>query len=213
MAGTVTDSRVRNGQLILGGLDASTGEEFSCPPTAVSLEPDVSTSGDPIETLCGATILPSTTETWSLNFTAIQDFTDPDGLLKWAFDNSLLSVPFLWRPNTVDAPDERFTGIVQVQSLTIGGDVNARNTSDATWPLEGKPTWELAATPPAATGATAGTPGTWTPGGATPPADFAGMAGIVATPATAWSGGEYVELGDASHAYWDGSAWQVGQAP
>lgn len=68
---------------------------------------------------------------------------------------------------------------------------------------------------PEATGATAGEPGTWTPEDSFPPANFAALltAGITADPATAWSEGEHVVLGDNSHAYWDGSAWVAGDAP
>ena len=64
-----------------------------------------------------------------------------------------------------------------------------------------------------ATGATAGSPGSFTPSGATPAADFAGLAACTASPTTAWTSGQHVVLGDASHAYWDGTAWQVGDAP
>lgn len=64
--------------------------------------------------------------------------------------------------------------------------------------------------PIAATGATAGTPGTFTPAGATPPANLAAMAGIVATPATAWTTGQRVVMGDANQVYWDGAAWSPG---
>jgi len=66
-----------------------------------------------------------------------------------------------------------------------------------------------------ATGATAGTPGTFTPGGSTPPADVAGMTGLTANPTTAWTTGQYVQTGTpggAGQAYWDGSAWVQGQA-
>lgn len=66
---------------------------------------------------------------------------------------------------------------------------------------------------PPATGATAGAPGTWTPVPSTPPANFAGMAGIVASPLTLWTVGQHMVLDDASEAYWDSLAWQVGQAP
>ena len=69
------------------------------------------------------------------------------------------------------------------------------------------------APPPAATGATAGTPGTWTPAGSTPPADLAAAGAVTASPATAWLTGEHVVLGDASSAYWDGAAWVPGTAP
>ena len=66
---------------------------------------------------------------------------------------------------------------------------------------------------PDSTGATAGSPGTWTPTDSVPPADFASITGITASPATAWTTGQYVILEDDSHAYWDGSDWQVGEAP
>ena len=64
-----------------------------------------------------------------------------------------------------------------------------------------------------ATGATAGTPGTFTPEGATPPANLAACASLSATPTTAWVTGEHVILGDASHASWDGTAFVAGDAP
>lgn len=64
-----------------------------------------------------------------------------------------------------------------------------------------------------ATGATAGTPGTFTPNGATPPANLAAMSGKTASPTTAWTTGQHVVLGDNSHAYWNGTAWTTGNAP
>ena len=65
----------------------------------------------------------------------------------------------------------------------------------------------------AATGATAGSPGSFTPSGATTPANQAAMAGITANPATAWTAGQHVVLGDASHTFWDSDTWEVGEAP
>lgn len=66
-----------------------------------------------------------------------------------------------------------------------------------------------------ASGATAGTPGTFTPAGAAPPANYAALtaSGITGTPATAWTGGAYVVLGDGSQAHWSGTAWVAGPAP
>lgn len=68
---------------------------------------------------------------------------------------------------------------------------------------------------PAPTSATSGTPGTWEPTGAYAPADLAELqaGSVTASPTTAWATGEYVVLGDDSHAYWDGSAWVAGEAP
>lgn len=64
-----------------------------------------------------------------------------------------------------------------------------------------------------ATGAAAGTPGTFTPEGAEAPADLGALAAVTADPTTAWTEGQHVVLGDSSEAYWDGSAWVAGQAP
>lgn len=63
-----------------------------------------------------------------------------------------------------------------------------------------------------ATGATAGTPGTWTPAGSTPPDTLARTTGITASPATAWTVGQRVVLGDGSLAHWSGTAWVTGVA-
>jgi hypothetical protein len=72
--------------------------------------------------------------------------------------------------------------------------------------------------PMEATGATAGTPGTWTPGGSNPPGSVATLqaSGITATPNTAWTTGQYVQtitVGTNGQAHWDGSAWVQGTAP
>lgn len=65
----------------------------------------------------------------------------------------------------------------------------------------------------AATGATAGTPGTWTPSGATPAPNLAGMSSIAPSPSTAWTVGQRVVMGDSNATYWNGTAWTAGQAP
>lgn len=63
---------------------------------------------------------------------------------------------------------------------------------------------------PAATGATAGSPGSWTPVDSYAPANLANLrtSGVTASPTTAWTSGQYVVLGDGSHAYWDGDSWE-----
>jgi hypothetical protein len=61
------------------------------------------------------------------------------------------------------------------------------------------------------TGATAGSPGTFTPPGSERPANLAGMTGITATPATAWTVGQYVATQTAD-VHWSGTAWVAGRA-
>jgi hypothetical protein len=65
-----------------------------------------------------------------------------------------------------------------------------------------------------ATGATAGMPATLTPANSYPPADLADATGdFVASPLTAWTTGQYVDLEDGTKAYWDGDSWVAGVAP
>lgn len=72
------------------------------------------------------------------------------------------------------------------------------------------------------TGVTAGTPGAYIPANATPPASLADLRadpviGNTGTnkPGAAWTVGQYVLIGNVSqtHAYWDGTGWQSGNAP
>jgi hypothetical protein len=79
----------------------------------------------------------------------------------------------------------------------------------------GSNTYTYAITPlgaSVATGATAGTPGSFAPDGSVVPANLAAMASVIATPTSAWTTGQHVVLGDASKAYWDGDSWNAGQA-
>lgn len=64
-----------------------------------------------------------------------------------------------------------------------------------------------------ATGATAGSPGTLEPANSYPPEDLTDAeTGFTATPATAWTTGQYVVLEDGTEAHWDGTAWVAGRA-
>lgn len=67
-------------------------------------------------------------------------------------------------------------------------------------------------TAPEATGATAGTPGAFSPAGAFRPETLADMTGVTASPATAWTTGQYVMLQDGSFVHWTGTAWAAGKA-
>lgn len=65
-----------------------------------------------------------------------------------------------------------------------------------------------------ATGITAGTPATLAPANSYPPYDLAALvaADLPATPSTAWTAGQYVELEDGTAAHWSGTAWVAGPA-
>lgn len=64
----------------------------------------------------------------------------------------------------------------------------------------------------APTGVTAGTPGAFTPGSATIPYDLGDLQALGLSPGSAWTAGQYVVLGDATHAYWTGAAFASGEA-
>lgn len=57
--------------------------------------------------------------------------------------------------------------------------------------------------------ADAGTPGVFE-ANTRVPSNFTDLTGTTASPATAWTAGQYVVLGDSSHAFWNGTAWVVG---
>ncbi|MGP3686243.1 phage tail tube protein [Streptomyces sp. IBSNAI002] len=81
--------------------------------------------------------------------------------------------------------------------------------------VHGNNTWTYAITPLGgvlATGATAGSPGSFTPEGAVVPANLAALAGVIATPTTKWTTGQHVNLGDGSKAFWNTTAWAAGTA-
>lgn len=73
---------------------------------------------------------------------------------------------------------------------------------------------------PPATGATAGTPGSWTPAGSLPPANLTDLMNgvpnvVTASPTSAWTGLQFVQTrtaGNAGRATWTGTAW-VGFVP
>ena len=90
------------------------------------------------------------------------------------------------------------------------GDAGAASEVQIDWNVTGPPEVDRGAV--AAVGAQAGAPGYFTPTGATTPANLAGLSGITATPATAWTPGQYVITADLLANHWSGSAWAAGKA-
>lgn len=120
-----TESKVRNGKLTLDGVD------FSCQPTNVRIVPGHDESGDDLEVLCGDALGKDITRSNTLAMTAIQDFTDAAGLVRFSWANDVTWVPFSWQP-TADVA-QVWTGEVEVRALEVGGEVNRRLTNDAEW--------------------------------------------------------------------------------
>ena len=90
------------------------------------------------------------------------------------------------------------------------GDAGAASEVAIDWNLTGEPSVDRGSV--VAAGAQSGAPGYFTPTGSTVPANLAGLAGVTATPATAWATGQYVITADLLAAHWTGSAWAAGKA-
>ena len=128
----IIESRLRLGTLTLGGT------AFATQATNVRLVPSTEEDGDPLETLSGDEILPDEQTSWALAITAVQDFDEATGFVNYAMQNAGDVVAFVWAPTGATGPS--YAGNVKVRPVEIGGDVNARLTTEAEWPIEGVPT-------------------------------------------------------------------------
>jgi hypothetical protein len=206
----------------------ATGAGWVCQVTAGALTPEPSTTtSDVPATFCSpARTTPTPGETaYTLDASFLQDPHIRNGLSRYLFENDTLEAYFLLGLDGGVPP--RAIGRVRIQAGAIGGEARTTLTTDISLPLSRKPQIAFGdvndneAVPPTvvpATGATAGTPGTWTPAGSTPPANAADLAAgvpvtVVASPATAWTVGQSVQTLDAADSYWDGTVWVAGLAP
>lgn len=128
----IIESRLRTGVLTVDAV------AFNAQATNVRLVPSTSTQGDPVEVLSGDKIGADEVTAWALEFTGIQDFDDADGWIEFARANAGETVAFTFEPNNDGAPT--YAGTATVRAVTIGGPVNARLTSDASWPVVTGPT-------------------------------------------------------------------------
>ena len=134
------DTRLGPGTLLIG---TAPGTEFGFQVSACTLTPAVdSTDGTP--TLADPEPPPLTTTSYTLDGTAVNDFTEPTGLQRFCFDNDGAEMEFSWTPNTPDAAV--LTGNLTVRAFPMGGNVGEQLTTDFSWPVTGKPSWTGGAT-------------------------------------------------------------------
>lgn len=119
----------------VGGAQVASAQVTKC---AVECDESVSTA-EAVPVLSGEELAAEDTValSWKLTGTVIQDIAAAD-LVAYTWDNASVEVPFSFIPNTVE--DRGVTGTVRVVPLALGGDVNARNTSDLSWTIVGTPT-------------------------------------------------------------------------
>jgi len=145
--------------------------------------------------------------------------------LKGQFDNLGVDIvailagdPATFQPVNATRPADlaalQAAGALGSTSAWGGGQyVTLRDGTEAYWDGD---SWTAGRAPTPvieATGATAGSPGSYTPPGASAPATLADLDGVTANPTTAWTTGQRVVLGNSTTAHWDGTDWVAGSAP
>ena len=171
-----------------------------------------------ITSFCSETDYPGVTK-YHLRATFNQDFSTGSvfatlNAAVLAYQANQTPVNFKARPyasTVTSVTNPQISGMVIPQPFTFMlGDAGAASEVAIDWNLTAPPTIDTGAV--AATGATAGAPGFYTPSGANPPANLAALSGITAAPTTAWATGQYVLTGDLTGNHWTGTAWAAGKA-
>lgn len=138
-----TDSRLGPGTLVVGS--PTPGTEFGFQVSALALTPAVnSTDGTP--TLAVPAPAPETKTDYSLDGSAVNDFSAVTGLQRFCYDNDGETMDFVWTPNTDDVAPATLTGKCVVRAFPMGGKVGEILVTDFSWPCEGKPAWAGGAT-------------------------------------------------------------------
>ena len=204
---------------------------WSCQVTSGALTASANTNDVEVPaTFCApAKTTPQPGETsYTLDLTFLQDPNVAVGLSRFLFQHDTQEAYFLLGGDNVNPP--RAVGRLRVLAGTFLGEARTTLTADVSMPLSRKPDIAfgdatdnviIEGSENPATGATMGTPGTWTPTGANPPNDpdelIAGdPVPVVASPATVWTAGTYVQTqktGTTGRAHWNGTAWVAGAKP
>ena len=121
------------GTLTIG--ETGSGQEMAKQSTAVAIEPSYS-DGDRQIVLSGDVDQEAAEWEGTLTATFFQDYA-ADGLLAWTWEHDGETLPFTFVPNS--AAGFEVSGEVVIRPATIGGDVDAENTSEVEWSLPKRP--------------------------------------------------------------------------
>jgi hypothetical protein len=129
----IVDSRQGVGVLMLGTKD------YSAQISNVRLTPNHETE-DGTKTLGFPNPAPLATTTWTLAGSAIQDWEDKTGFVRYCIDNNNTETPFEWTPNNGKA--FKATGRCQVLAVELGGEIDTQSTTDFEFTVIGAITWD-----------------------------------------------------------------------
>lgn len=121
------------GTLTIG--ETGSGLEMAKQSTAVAIEPSYS-DGDRQIVLSGDVDQEAAEWEGTLTATFFQDY-EASGLLAWTWEHDGETLPFTFVPNS--AAGFEVSGEVVIRPATIGGDVDAENTSEVEWSLPKRP--------------------------------------------------------------------------
>lgn len=159
-------------------------------------------------------------DSFAIDLGYFQDPNAKDGLSRFLFQHRTKEA-YVYFGGDGDNPP-RMIGRVRLTSGNFGGNAYEDLTATSNLPLMRAPDIEFGTSGdsevvrgdggPAV--AVAGDPGSLLPAGSTPPANIAALlaSGLVPSPATAWTTGQNIILGDATTANWNGTAWEAGDA-
>jgi hypothetical protein len=207
-----------------GSVNIATLTDYGCQVTEARITAKPNTTTVPA-TFCSPASDVNVPSSFTLELGGLQDWGRTDtspSFSEYLFINDANIVGFAFY--LAGATNPSASGQVSVAAGDFGGKAGEPLVLTGSLPIIGYPNITdksgaaLRTTP--ATGATAGTPGTWSPAGSTPPTSVANLiAGtpnaVTASPTTAWTTGQYVQTGTAGvpgQAHWSGSAWVTGVA-
>lgn len=131
------DTRLGPGTLTFGSAPLEVG--FQVNACTLTPAPD-ETDGTP--TLAVPEPPPEYKNKYTLDGTAINDFTNPAGFQRYAMDNDGSEVEFVWTPNSDEfSTPAALTGTVQMRAFPMGGTVGELITTDFSFPVIGLPVW------------------------------------------------------------------------
>lgn len=122
------------GVLTIGAVGAAL--DFSGRCTKATVVPKVNQSND-VPVLSGDTIAGDRDYEATLEATVFQDDLVAGGLVRYSWDHRGEQVPFTFAPYN---NGESISGVVTIDPIEIGGDVNKKNTADLKWSCVGFPT-------------------------------------------------------------------------
>lgn len=131
LPGTV--KKLGPGVLTIGAV--GTALDFSARVTSAKITWSVDTSDDTV-VLDGSVIAGDRTYTATLEATVYQDDLTEGDLVDYSWASKGTQQPFTFDPYN---STRQITGTLVVDPLDVGGDVNAKNTSDLAWACVGEP--------------------------------------------------------------------------